>query len=84
MSFAIPNTLVCELQQILDELCITKSVKIFDEWEIRLANVLIAEAKTAKMNYLSYDFIDVKNTLSSTTTYFTHCISALDVLMGFA
>jgi hypothetical protein len=36
MFFATPSAFVCEMQEILDEICITKWVKIFDEWEVRL------------------------------------------------
>jgi hypothetical protein len=34
MSFASPSTIVCEIQEIFNEICITEWVKVFDDWEV--------------------------------------------------
>jgi hypothetical protein len=36
ISFATPSTLICDVQEMLDEICLIEWVTPFDEWEIRL------------------------------------------------
>jgi hypothetical protein len=56
MPFPAPSRLVSEVREILDEICMTKSVKVLDEWEFRLRSCIDSGGKYVPNGLLKFGF----------------------------